>query len=64
MCVRNGYVLTPFYVGGEEIEDDGQPFDEKMPGLAAELAEQFAEGARLEAAIRENLRCLGMTDSL
>ena len=56
----NGYVLTPGrYVGAEEIEDDGEPFDEKMAGLAAQLAEQFAEGARLEAAIRENLRWLG-----
>ena len=61
----NGYVLTPGrYVGAEEIEDDGEPFDEKMAGLAAQLAEQFAEGARLEAAIRENLRWLGVTDSL
>ena len=61
----HGHVLTPGrYVGAEEIEDDGEPFDEKMAGLAAQLAEQFAEGARLEAAIRENLRWLGVTDSL
>ena len=44
----NGHVLTPGrYVGAEEIEDDGEPFDEKMAGLAAQLAEKFAESARL-----------------
>ena len=54
------FVLTPGrYVGAEEIEDDGEPFDEKMKRLVATLEEQFAEGARLEKEIRENLRGLG-----
>ena len=35
---------------------DGEPFDEKMKRL---VAAQQAEGARLEAAIAENLKALG-----
>jgi type I restriction enzyme M protein len=56
----HGYVLTPGrYVGAEEVEDDGEPFEEKMPRLVAELQAQFAESAKLEAAIRANLKGLG-----
>ena len=56
----HGYVLTPGrYVGAEEVEDDGEPFSEKMPRLVAELNAQFAESAKLEAAIRANLKGLG-----
>ena len=56
----HGHVLTPGrYVGAEEVEDDGEPFEEKMKRLTAQLNEQFAESARLENAIRENLKKLG-----
>ncbi|WP_292594988.1 type I restriction-modification system subunit M [Mesotoga sp. UBA5847] len=56
----HGYVLTPGrYVGMEEIEDDGIPFEEKMAELSATLYEQFAEAHRLEAAIKKNLEVLG-----
>jgi type I restriction enzyme M protein len=56
----HGYVLTPGrYVGAEELEDDGEPFEEKMKRLTAKLQEQFAEGAKLEKAILSNLRGLG-----
>jgi type I restriction enzyme M protein len=56
----HGHVLTPGrYVGAEEVEDDGDPFEEKMPRLVAELHAQFAESAKLEAAIRANLKGLG-----
>ena len=56
----HGHVLTPGrYVGAEEVEDDGEPFAEKMPRLVAELNAQFAESAKLEAAIRANLKGLG-----
>ncbi len=56
----HGHVLTPGrYVGAEEVEDDGDPFEEKMPRLVAELQGQFAESAKLEAAIRANLKGLG-----
>jgi type I restriction enzyme M protein len=54
------YVLTPGrYVGAAAQEDDGEPFDEKMARLTATLSEQFAESARLEVAIRQNLAGLG-----
>ena len=56
----HGHVLTPGrYVGAEEVEDDGEPFEVKMPRLVAELEAQFAESAKLEQAIRVNLRGLG-----
>ena len=56
----HGHVLTPGrYVGAEEVEDGGEPFEEKMPRLVAELEVQFAESAKLEQAIRANLRGLG-----
>ncbi len=56
----HGHVLTPGrYVGAEEVADDGDPFEEKMPRLVAELHAQFAESAKLEQAIEANLRGLG-----
>ena len=56
----HGHVLTPGrYVGAEEVEDDGEPFEEKMPRLVAELHAQFAESAELEQAIKANLGGLG-----
>jgi type I restriction enzyme M protein len=57
----HGYVLTPGrYVGAEELEDDDEPFEEKMERLTKKLDAQFEESAKLEAAIRENLKALGM----
>ena len=56
----HGYVLTPGrYVGAAEVEDDDEPFDEKMKRLVATLNEQFAESAKLEKAIKANLKGLG-----
>jgi type I restriction enzyme M protein len=56
----HGFVLTPGrYVGAEELEDDGDPFAEKMPRLVAELNSQFEESAKLEEAIKANLSGLG-----
>lgn len=58
--VAHGHVLTPGrYVGAEEVADDGEPFEEKMPRLVAELHAQFAESAKLEQAIQANLKGLG-----
>ncbi len=55
----HGYVLTPGrYVGAGEIEDDGEPFEEKFERLTTTLREQFAEGRRLEAEIEERLEAL------
>ena len=56
----HSYVLTPGrYVGAEEVEDDGVPFDEKMTELTAKLYKQFAQAHQLEATIRKNLETLG-----
>ena len=55
-----GHVLTSGrYVGTEDVADDGNPFEEKMPRLVAELHAQFAESAKLEQAIKSNLKELG-----
>ena len=54
------YILTPGrYVGMEEVEDDGEPFDDKMTRLTEELAELFAKSRHLEEEIRENLGGIG-----
>jgi type I restriction enzyme M protein len=59
----HNYILTPGrYVGAAEVEDDGEPFEEKMERLMAQLDEQFAASARLEAAIRQNLEMLWGTE--
>jgi len=56
----HGHVLTPGrYVGAEEIEDDGVPFEEKMAELSAELYEQMNEAEELDTAIRQNLEVIG-----
>ena len=57
---KNGYVLTPGrYVGAEAAEEDGESFEEKMRRLTAKLGEQFAESARLEAEMRDNMKGMG-----
>jgi len=54
------YVLTPGrYVGIEDVEDDGVPFEEKMDNMTAELAELFAKSRHLEDEIRKNLGGIG-----
>ncbi|RYD60129.1 MAG: SAM-dependent DNA methyltransferase, partial [Verrucomicrobiaceae bacterium] len=56
----HGFVLTPGrYVGTADVQDDDEPFMERFQRLASTLEVQFAEGARLDATIRENLRRLG-----
>lgn len=57
---KHDYVLTPGrYVGAEDVEDDGIPFEDKMTDLTATLHDQFAESAELEQAIKRNLEALG-----
>ena len=56
----NDYVLTPGrYVGVEETEDDGVPFEEKMKNITSELSKQFEESHKLEEEIRKNLKAIG-----
>ncbi|MHB1657641.1 MAG: type I restriction-modification system subunit M [Burkholderiales bacterium] len=57
---KHGYVLTPGrYVGAEDVEDDGEPFEEKMRRLVATLRSQQTEARRLNAVIEANLTGLG-----
>lgn len=54
------YILTPGrYVGIEEQEDDGEPFEEKMARLTAELSDMFKKSHELEEEIRKNLGAIG-----
>ena len=57
---KHGHVLTPGrYVGAEAQEEDEEPFEDKMKRLTAQLREQQADAAKLDAAIAANLRALG-----
>jgi type I restriction enzyme M protein len=57
---KHDYILNPGrYVGIEETEDDGEPFDEKMIRLTGELAEMFAKRQELEQEIRKRLGAIG-----
>jgi len=57
---KHHFVVTPGrYVGAEEIEDDGVPFEDKMALLTGKLDTQFAESSRLEMSIRDMLGALG-----
>lgn len=57
---ENDYILTPGrYVGIEEVEDDGIPFDEKMTRLTTELYSLFEESHKLEEEICRKLAAIG-----
>ncbi len=57
---KQDYILTPGrYVGIEEQEDDGEPFEEKMTRLTSELSEMFEKSHELEDEIKEKLGALG-----
>ena len=57
---RQDYILTPGrYVGIEEQEDDGEPFEEKMARLTSDLADLFRRSHELEEEIRRRLGAFG-----
>ncbi len=57
---KHAHILTPGrYVGAEDVEDDAEPFEEKMKRLAATLHDQMAETTKLDAEIAANLEELG-----
>lgn len=57
---KQDYILTPGrYVGIEEVEDDGEPIEEKMARLTGELSEMFAKSHELEEEIRRKLGAIG-----
>lgn len=56
----NLYVLTPGrYVGLEEMDDDGEAFEDKMQRLTEELKDLFDESNELEKKIKEQLGAIG-----
>lgn len=57
---KQDYILTPGrYVGIEEQEYDGEPFEVKMGRLTSELSELFTKSHELEAQIKERLGAIG-----
>ena len=57
---KQDYILTPGrYVGIEEQQDDGEPFEEKMARLTSELSDLFVQSHKLEAEIKEKLGAIG-----
>ena len=57
---KQDYILTPGrYVGIEEQEEDGEPFEEKMALLTSELSEMFKRSHELEEEIRKRLGAIG-----
>jgi type I restriction enzyme M protein len=57
---KHDFILTPGrYVGIEEQEDDGEPFDEKMTRLTGELSAMFKRSHELEDEIRKRLGAIG-----
>ena len=57
---KQDFILTPGrYVGIEDQEDDGEPFEEKMARLTGELSELFKKSSELEEEIRKRLEAIG-----
>ena len=57
----NNFVLTPGrYVGTEDVEDDGIPFEEKVAEITDSLREQFKKSVELQNRIKENLQKIGI----
>lgn len=51
-----GYVLTPGrYVGAAEVEEDDEPFEQKIARLTKELEGMFEESHSIEQSIRKSL---------
>lgn len=56
---EHNFVLTPGrYVGSEDAEDDGEPIDEKLVRLKAQLFAAFEENDRLESKVRYALESI------
>ena len=57
---KQDYILTPGrYVGIEEQEDDGEPFEDKMKRLTSELSRMFEQSNALQDEIKKNLESIG-----
>ncbi len=54
------YILTPGrYVGMEELEEDSEPYEEKMKRLTGELSTMFDESIKLQNEIKDVLASIG-----
>lgn len=57
---ENNFVLTPGrYVGTEESDDDGIPFEEKMKTLTSELSEHIKRSEELDKELKKVLGAIG-----
>ncbi|MBQ6944723.1 MAG: type I restriction-modification system subunit M [Ruminococcus sp.] len=57
---KQDFILTPGrYVGIEEVEEDDEPFEEKMTRLTSELSDMFIKSHELEDEIRRKLGAIG-----
>ena len=57
---KQDYILTPGrYVGIADVEEDDEPFDDKMKRLTGELIELFEESDRLQEQIKKNMEAIG-----
>ncbi len=57
---KHGHALTPGrHVAAAVVEDDGEPFEDKMQRLVAQLHEHQVEGAKLDTVLGNNLELLG-----
>jgi type I restriction enzyme M protein len=57
----NNFVLTPGrYVGTEEVEDDGIPYEEKVGLISNNLKGYFEQSISLQARIKTNLSKVGI----
>lgn len=57
----NNFVLTPGrYVGTEEIEDDGNSYEEKVTAISENLKGYFEKSVELQARIKTNLGKVGI----
>ena len=57
---KQDYILTPGrYVGIADVEEDSEPFDEKMARLTNELSKMFEQSHSLEEEIKKQLGSIG-----
>ena len=57
---KQDYILTPGrYVGIADVEEDSEPFDEKMARLTSELSKMFEQSHSLEEEIKKQLSSIG-----
>lgn len=57
----NNFVLTPGrYVGTEEVEDDGIPYEEKVAAISENLKAYFGKSVELQERIKHNLLKVGI----